>query len=126
MDGLDERDLKWVVAELREEAEDRCEKVDSPIWLGLAAAAEKRLDVLKARRSTKGKWYAVAEFTVWETGNRAGRHDILEEVECNGRKAAVTAARELLKKHAHYFDERTTIEANIYPEIEWQQFRGLD
>lgn len=114
---LSEPSLKAFIAEAAERAA-TSDPSEAPIWKGIASAAEHQLSVLKARRTKKGVWIAEATATIWR-GN-AGETSCLEHVQCKGRDAAVKAGRALLKKHADQFNDYTTVEVQIMPEIEWQ------
>jgi hypothetical protein len=115
---LSDPSLKAFVAKLEES-----EEAETPgyreVWQGIRHAAEKLLAISKARKSSKGKWFAVAErFIQGEGHSSAAQADIVDCVECNGKKAAIAKCRELIKKHADEFDERVTVEVQMYPEIE--------
>ncbi len=120
LEELGETDLKAFAGQARDKLKDY-DVVERELWRGLAAAAEARLAVLKARRTNKGRWYASVEAITWEGPDRStGRSDELEHVVCDSRSEAETAGRELLKKYADRFNYRTEIEVHLTPEIEWQ------
>jgi len=116
---LNDKDLKAFIAGAREKA-DPIEPMANAVWLGIVAAAEKQLEIEKARMSSKGIWVASIEAerpspdypNVYSV-------EIVEHRECKGREAAVQAAREMLATHAHLFDTTTEIHARLCPEIEW-------
>ena len=120
IDRLSDRSLKAFIAKLKES-----EEAETPgyreVWQGIRHAAENLLAISKARKSSKGKWFAVAERYIWEEVDHssATRAEFVECVECKGKKAATAKCRELIKKYADQFDERVTVELQIYPEIEW-------
>lgn len=113
-------DVKAFIAACRERSE-KAEPVDAELWLGAVRAGERRLAILEARRSPKGKWYAAVERIDWKgPDRREGAGTVLEVRECDGRKAAVAASRELLRKYADLFDATVQIDVECYPEIEHQ------
>lgn len=113
---LDDRDLKAFIAGAADEL-DPADLISSALWEGILAAAQKEMEIRKARKSGKGKWFAALEKTV--SGPEAAECSTVEFVECKGRDAAVKAAREMLVKHSVLFSETTEIEARLYPAIEW-------
>ncbi len=116
---LSDPSLKALIAKL-EESEDEEAPGHREVWQGLRRAADKILAISKARKSSKGKWFAVAErFIQYEVQPPTARSDIIESVECSGKKAAIARCRELIKNHADEFDELVTVEVQMYPEIEW-------
>lgn len=85
----------------------------------LLAAGE--VDESAMWKRSKGRWYAVAERIEWEGHDRSsGRGDSLEHVATDSKDAAEKAARELIKKYADLFSERTAVRVDIHPEIEWR------
>lgn len=118
---LEDSDFKGFAVEAAEHAAQAEDVVEAAIWEGVARAAERELERRRAWKARKGRWYAVVERTVWEGHDRSrGRSDVMEWVEAAGKDAAVEAGRELLRKHADQFDENTTVDVEIYPEIDWQ------
>ena len=115
---LTERDLKPFIAEARDDAE-QPEPVSGALWSGILAAAEKQPEIRAAWRIGKGKWFAEIEKTVPAEGRSYSKCVTVEWRECDGKAAAVTAAREMLAKHAALFDADVEIQARICPEIEW-------
>lgn len=119
IDDLKEPSLKAFIAEAEGNTEG-CNAGVAAIWTSLADAAQHRLAVLKARRSLKGIWVAEATLTTWEAvGREVGHSKSLETRRCNGQKAAVAAAQEMLRVHADRFGACSTIDVDIMPEIEW-------
>jgi hypothetical protein len=120
IEDLKEPSLKAFAAEA-DEASETAELHAAEIWKGFAAAARRHLEVLRARRSRRGKWVAEATILVREDGERnIARLHTLEHEECDGRDAAVKAARRLLEKYAEKFDTSTRVEVEIMPAIEWR------
>ena len=66
--------------------------------------------------------FATLEFIEWNDsrGRGTGESKLLEFTKVNGKKAAVAAARELLKKHADRYEIGSELQISVYPEIEWQ------
>jgi hypothetical protein len=121
IDDLDDKDLKAFIANVREGLK-HGDPVSNEIWKGIVAAAEKRLEIRKTWRTGKGKWFAEVSKMVSDPEPRHTAESIaIEFRECQGKEAAIEAARQMLARHAHQFGERIEIEARIYPEIEWDE-----
>lgn len=121
IERLKEPSLKGFIFEARNRIE--LERENASLYRALAEMAEQRLEILKRRRSGKGIWYAYIDITRWsdETGEIiASYHE-----RCNGRAAAVDAARKLLAKHADKFSADTTVEAEIATDLEWVEMDKL-
>ena len=60
--------------------------------------------------------------------SKIGTGKRLESKICDGRDAAVTAARELLAKYANQFEHDAEILVHVKPEIEWDadELDGFD
>ena len=108
--------LKAFIAKCKNDR-DKYDRIGDAIWQGIIAAAEHQLQVQKTWRTGKGKWYATAMLTKCNERINAGSSEEVEQKECDGKDAAVTACRELLAKHAGYFSDRTTVEVELRPEI---------
>jgi hypothetical protein len=121
IDDLDDKDLKSFVANAREGLA-HGDPVSNEIWKGAIAAAEKRLEIRRTWRAGKGKWFAEVSKMVSDPEPLHTAESItIEFRECQGKAAAIEAAREMLARHAHQFGERIEIEARICPEIEWDE-----
>jgi predicted RNase H-like HicB family nuclease len=119
IDRLSDKDLKAFI-QGAERRFDPAEPVTTAFWKGVIGTAEMEIVVRKARKLTKGKWFAALEMFTEEPGERGvSSRSTIEFRECNGRAEAVAAAREMLVKHAALFDVGVSIEARLYPEIEW-------
>ncbi|WP_442580601.1 hypothetical protein ACSBOB_00935 [Mesorhizobium sp. ASY16-5R] len=117
VDRLPERSLPGFAFEARSRSED--DPDFGPIYRAVAEMAELRLEIMRRRRRNKGIWYARLSITMWGTdhiGEEVGSH--FER--CESRKAAVAAARRLLVEHAPKFDETTTVDAELFTELEWE------
>jgi hypothetical protein len=99
------------------EANGRAE--DDPLWSGIAAAAERRREILRRYRTGKGVWYAVIEGVRSERGPNTGEIFTIDHERCDSLKAAEAAARRLLAKNAEHFSELMGIEPHVYSELEW-------
>lgn len=89
------------------------------LYEALAKMGEDQLELLKRRESGKGVWYAVVE--VWRSlGDHSSDIVRVFHQRCEGRTAAVTAARKLLAKHAGLFDDGITLETSIMTDVEWK------
>jgi len=120
IDRLRDPSLKAFIAKL-EDSEDNKMPGHREVWRGIRHAAEKLLANSKAWKSSKGKWFAVAERYIREEedNSSAAQVEIVDCVECSGKKAAVAECRELIRKHADQFDNRVTIDVQMYPGIVW-------
>ena len=103
------------------------DRTASALWRNVADMARRRLALVEARRSAQGIWMAKAEATTSVLGmpDPSSRR-VLEFRECDGKDAAVIAARELFARHADSFDHMTGVRVSIMPEIEWKAERALD
>ncbi len=120
IDNLDDKDLKAFIEGAGERASDPADPAGNELWKGIVAAAEKRLEIRKIRKSGKGKWFAAIEKMISEPEpSNVVNCVTIEYREGNGKDEAVAAAREMLARHAHHFDDGVNVEARIYPEIEW-------
>ena len=68
----------------------------------------------------RGVWYAVIEAEQPDVSDHDVVHiDEIAHEKCNGRKAAATVARRLLKEHVNSVDEMRMIRSALYSELEW-------
>jgi hypothetical protein len=118
MDHLKEPSLKGLAFEARQRSVQDHPDYGS-LYRAVAEMAEQRLEIIKRRRSSKGVWYAALDVTQWDA-ERVGRLLVTFHERCDGRAAAVKAARRLLTEHASKFAEDITIEAEILTELEWK------
>lgn len=116
LSGLTEQGLVGLAYKARQEAE-----VDDsgPLYRAVAEMADRRLEILRRHRSGKGTWYAYVEVIRWNKVNDVGETVATYHRECDGRKAAVAAGRELLKEHADKVDYDVTVEGRIETDLEW-------
>ncbi len=117
IDKLSEPALKGLAFEMRQMAV--VESGAASIWLGFAAHADRAREIKRRRRSGKGIWYAVLH--VWDRDPDRSMTEVRTfEERCEGKKAAIVAAREMLRKHADKFDDQFSINAEVLSELEWQ------
>jgi hypothetical protein len=88
------------------------------LYLGLASMAEDHLELVRRRKSGKGVWYAVIEVMIQREDYMETARVIHEQ--CDGRKAAVIAARSLLAENAALFNEYTSVETRVITDLEWE------
>lgn len=89
------------------------------IWTAIAQEADKQREIKARHRTGKGIFYALLH--VWhEDSPRHSREIDTVEERCDGKKAAIEAARRLLAENAHRFSEDVTIDAEVISELEWQ------
>jgi hypothetical protein len=117
MNELTEPGLKGIAFELREKASQFREF--KHLYNALANMADDQLELLRRKRSGKGIWYANVEVTYWRE-EREG--DVVESFHqrCEGRPAAVDAARRMFVENAHKFSENRTVSAEVLTDIEWE------
>ena len=115
-DELKEPALKSIAYEARERSS---EGELGRFWLGVADAAEQRIEIARRHRTGKGKWVAVVDVVMWDRDRRSGETvDYVHEV-CDGRSAAVAAARRLLVEYARCFDTHVSLEVEVLTDLEW-------
>jgi hypothetical protein len=116
LEGLSEAALKGLVYEIREN------NGDDPLMLGVAAAADRKREILRRYRTGRGEWFAIVEACEWEDPFRnRGESRILAQAKCASRPAAVAEASRLLVEHAGKFSERTSIEARVLCDLEMSE-----
>jgi hypothetical protein len=119
---LKEPSLKALIGEINEKHGD--EPVYKEIWAGVVAAAERQIQIRKALRTGKGKWFVVAEQqTRKDPEEDTWDGHTLERYECEGRADAVKKCRELIAKHADKFSEYCEVEVRMIPEADWDPQR---
>jgi len=88
------------------------------VYAGYAIAVDGELASRARWKNSKSTWYAVV--TIYKSVSKGVSETAAEFFQkCNGKKAAVAAARELLAEHAAKFDLGIEVEAGVYPEGEW-------
>jgi hypothetical protein len=116
LEFLTEAALKGLAFEARSLAS---EDFDDPVWLGVAAAADRRREILVRNRTGSGIWYASVDVTRWDPSQRTGRCESLVHEKCNSKKEAEEAARRLLAENAKHFSAETSVEARVVCDLEW-------
>jgi len=89
------------------------------LYNALANMADDQLELLRRKRSGKGIWYAVVEVTYWREEREGEVVESFHE-RCEGRSAAVAAARRMFVENAHKFSHDRTVSAEIWADIEWE------
>jgi hypothetical protein len=120
VERLEEEDLVGFAAEARRRAGESLRK---ELHLALAAMADARLAIFVARRSPHGIWYANLDVVEWEPSMHVGKSIASYSEKCEGRAAAVIAARRLLVDHVDEFAEEISVDARICTELEWASDR---
>ena len=115
IERLEEPDLIAVADEARRKALDG----HHDLYLAVAALAEGELAKLAARRSASGIWYACLDVIQWEANMHTGQGVASFHERCDGRDAAVIAARRLLVEHADQLSNDVTVDARVTTELEW-------
>ncbi|MFZ3179129.1 MAG: hypothetical protein WA156_02705 [Methylocystis silviterrae] len=113
---LSEPALKGLAFEARRTADYR--EDNPPLWRGLAEACDRQREILRRRRLGSGVWYAV--LVVYHRVEKSLYRNVFEaHAKCEGKGAAITAARELLKLHADKFSDEYSVEVDVYTDLEW-------
>lgn len=120
---LEEQDLLSLVQEARRRADDH---QHVHLNLGIATAAELELQVIEASKSSNGIWHASLDVIEWAERGHVGKGVASYHKECEGRDAAVEAARQLIVEHAGEFSASTTLEARVIPDIQWRIEQKID
>jgi hypothetical protein len=85
---------------------------------GFVAVADGELASRARWKNSNGTSYAVV--TIYRAISKNFSDTVAEcHRKCDGKKAAIEAARELLTEHACRFDIKVSIEADVFPEGEW-------
>jgi hypothetical protein len=92
----------------------------------LAAAADRRKDILARNRTGSGIWYASVDVTRWDPSQRTGRCESFVHEKCNSKKEAEEAARRLLAENAKYFSADCSVEARVVCDLEWEDAASGD
>jgi len=116
LDRLSEPALKGLAFEARGKAE-----AQGGLWAGVADECDHLREIKARRRTGRGIWYAVIEAERPDPNDADVTHiDDLAFERCQGKKAAVEAARRLLKEHADSLREAFMLRSALYCELEWE------
>ena len=122
LEDLSENGLKGLAFEARRTATN---DENPELWNALAIVCERLRELRTRQRTGKGIWYAVLEASHWDDPTqRSARCFVLAHEKCDGKNAAVEAARQLLRTHAERFDAETTIDVSVRSELEWRPDEG--
>lgn len=116
LEFLTEPALKGLAFEARSLAS---KELDEAIWLGVAAAADRRREILARNRTGSGIWYASVDVTRWDPSQHTGRCESFVHEKCSSKKGAEEAARRLLAENAKHFSAETSVEARVVCDLEW-------
>jgi hypothetical protein len=117
LEFLTEPALKGLAFEARSLAS---KDLDEAVWLGVAAAADRRREILARNRTGSGIWYASVDVTRWDSSQRTGQCESFVHEKCNSKKEAEEAARRLLAENAKHFSAETSVEARVVCDLEWE------
>ncbi|GJE49986.1 hypothetical protein GOFOIKOB_3027 [Methylobacterium tardum] len=117
LEQLSEPALKGLAHELRRYA--RIYDGERILYEAFAAEVDRLKDIRIRQRTGKGGWYAFVRIMRWdEARTQAEEIDTIEE-RCEGKKAALVAARRLLAENAHRLGDGITVEADVATELDW-------
>jgi hypothetical protein len=114
LEGLSEPALKGLAFEARRSASYEHES----LWEGVAGEADRQRQLLAARRTGKGEWYAVIEMFISTGGHTAEVHTAAFE-KCLSRPVAIEAGKRLMKEQVDRLSPNVTMEVKIYSALEW-------
>ena len=120
---LKEPSLKSFISEARQRCADDLDY--RHLYDALVKMGDDQLELMRRRNSGKGVWYAFIEIL------HSRDEGYLETIRrfherCEGRKAAVIAARRLLAENASRFDENVSVEASVITDLEWETMAHPD
>lgn len=115
---LKEPSLKGLIFKARQEAED--DPDFGPLYRAVAELAEEKLEIKRRHKSGKGIWYACLDVVSLEGPHGFPEVTATYSEECEGRRAAVAAARKLLAEHVDKLTEHTSVDARVITDLEWR------
>lgn len=118
LEGLSEPALKGLAYEARRIG--GLESADAALWEAAASLSDRRREIRSRHRKGTGVWYAAVDVYRWNDERTSGEVVDTEAEQCQGKAAAIEAARRLLVKNAHRFGENTSIEARVHCDLEWE------
>ncbi|AWL94016.1 hypothetical protein CIT37_19035 [Bradyrhizobium ottawaense] len=104
---LSEPALKGAAFEARENAKI---EADGPLWLGIAAAADRYHEIQVRRRTGRGIWYALVEILRWDAVQRTGE--------------VIASVGRLMTENANCFTAETSVHTEVLCELEWDEEAG--
>lgn len=116
LEYLTELALKGLSFEARSRASN---DFNNAIWLGIAAAADRRREILARHRNGSGIWYASVDVIRWDHSRHSGETESFVHEKCNSKKEAEESARRLLAENAKYFSADVSVEARVVCDLEW-------
>jgi hypothetical protein len=123
LEFLTEPALKGLAFEARSLAS---KDLDEAVWLGVAAAADRRREILARNRTGSGIWYASVDVTRWDPSQRTGQCESFVHEKCNSKKEAEEVARRLLAENAKHFSAEKSVEARVVCDLEWSDATAED
>jgi hypothetical protein len=116
LEYLTEPALKGLAHEARSLASN---DFNDAVWLGVAAGADRRREILARYRTGSGVWYASVDVIRWDLSRHSGETESFVHEKCNSKKEAEEAARRLLAENAKYFSADNAVEARVVCDLEW-------
>jgi hypothetical protein len=86
---------------------------------GIANAVDRKKEIAARYRTGKGVWFAVVEVMKWHPTRNSGEVTGTFEMRCEGRKAAVLAARQMLAEEVALLSDDVIVEASVKCDLEW-------
>lgn len=116
VDELTELALKGFTYEARRLA--ASSRIYGPIWAAIAAEADKSREIKARHRTGKGAFFAAVR--IWRE-DEPGYSREVDSIErrCESKALAIETARKLLAENAHRFDDKVSLEAYVFSELEW-------
>jgi hypothetical protein len=112
-------DLRSLADHISKRLDDPVSHLENKIYAGILDGIEFEIARHRAWNRNKGTWYAVCQIVDEEADDR-WRCDEVEEIKCASKREAEAACRKLLKKYADHFSERSTVDVEMRPQIEWE------
>lgn len=116
LEFLTEPALKGLAFEARQLAKP---DYDNAIWHGVAAAADRRREILSLYRTGKGVWHACVDISRWDVTRHYCESISSFHERCNSKQEAEEAARRMLAEHAKQFSAEFSVEASVVCDLEW-------
>ncbi|MBI4806679.1 MAG: hypothetical protein HY795_15750 [Desulfovibrio sp.] len=95
------------------------------LWQGVKAALQSERERGKRWKAGDGQWVAAIYLFKWDDWKQqSAKSEIIEHTLCDGKKAAVTAARKLTVKHSMKVGELSYVEPSVMPLDDWNEIHG--